>query len=189
MLPTQGTQNPLIYCTFYDSLPREDSHTNTTMRNLTPSIRFLDIVETADIAVVVKVVIAVVFSIVLEYAVRRTRLRRDPTTKEPSRGPLTLRISGIPGSITKAEFEEILKNVVHQISAASRLDDQSKLSFAPAHSRRAFIATATIHAPPSPPHLQSALGKNIPESNCLRVDLDFFGLTPLTNPGENCTVE
>ena len=101
--------------------------------------------------------------------------------------PLTLRISNIPGSISKDEFERILTDAAAGIIASSGAAHKPGLlgfSFAASgNSGGSFVATATFRASPSPTQLESAI-KRKPSLDWgrLRVDLDFFGLTPLTDP-------
>ena len=101
--------------------------------------------------------------------------------------PLTLRISNIPGSISKDEFERILTDAAGGIIASSGAAHKPGLlgfSFAASgHSGGSFVATATFRVSPSPTQLESAIKRkpNL-EWGRLRVDLDFFGLTPLTDP-------
>lgn len=101
--------------------------------------------------------------------------------------PLTLRISNIPGSISKDEFECILTDAAAGIIASSGAAHTPGLlgfSFAASgHSEGSFIATATLRTSPSPTQLESAI-KRKPNVDWgrLRADLDFFGLTPLTDP-------
>jgi hypothetical protein len=101
--------------------------------------------------------------------------------------PLTLRISNIPGNISKDEFERILTDAAAGIIASSGATHKPGLlgfSFAASgHSGGSFVATATFRVSPSPTQLESAIKRkpNL-EWGRLRVDLDFFGLTPLTDP-------
>jgi hypothetical protein len=101
--------------------------------------------------------------------------------------PLTLRISNIPGSISKDEFEYILTDAAAGIIAspgAAYTPGLLGFSFAASgHSEGSFVATATFRTSPSPTQLESAI-KRKPNLDWgrLRVDLDFFGLTPLTDP-------
>jgi hypothetical protein len=101
--------------------------------------------------------------------------------------PLTLRISNILGSISKDEFESILTDAAAGIIASSSAAHKPGLlgfSFAASgHSGGSFVATATFRVSPSPTQLESAIKRkpNL-EWGRLRVDLDFFGLTPLTDP-------
>jgi hypothetical protein len=100
--------------------------------------------------------------------------------------PLTLRISNIPGSISKDEFECILTDAAGIIASSGATHTPGLLGFsfaASGHSEGSFIATATLRTSPSPTQLESAI-KRKPNVDWgrLRVDLDFFGLTPLTDP-------
>jgi hypothetical protein len=103
--------------------------------------------------------------------------------------PLTLRISNIPGSISEDEFECILTDAAAGIIASSgAVYTPGLLGFsfaASGHSEGSFVATATFRTSPSPTQLESAI-KRKPNLDWgrLRVDLDFFGLTPLTDPIE-----
>lgn len=108
------------------------------------------------------------------------------TAKVPVK-PLTLRISNIPGSISKDEFERVLTDAAGGIIASPGAAHKPGLlgfSFAASgHSGGSFVATATFRVSPSPTQLESAIKrKQNLEWGRLRVDLDFFGLTPLTDP-------
>ena len=101
--------------------------------------------------------------------------------------PLTLRISNIPGSVSKDEFERILTDAAAETIASSGAAHKPGLlgfSFAASgQSGGSYTATATFLVAPSPTQLESAI-KRTPnlEWGYLRVDQDFFGLTPLTDP-------
>lgn len=103
--------------------------------------------------------------------------------------PLTLRISNIPGCMSKDEFEHILTDAAAEIiasSGAAHVPGLLGFSFAASgHSDGSFVATATFRMSPSPTQLESAIKRkpNVDWGH-LRVDLDFFGLTPLTDPIE-----
>jgi hypothetical protein len=101
--------------------------------------------------------------------------------------PLTLRISNIPRSISKDEFERILTDAAAEIIASSGAAHKPGLlgfSFAASgQSDGSYTATATFLAAPSLTQLESAIKrKQNLEWGYLRVDQDFFGLTPLTDP-------
>lgn len=149
----------------------------------------------------VSTVFAVLFSILLTLAIPITvgifRASRKPDVKKPRAAPLTFRISNIPRKIykggseenlTQKDFEAILNDI--QSGLSKKVDPsadppaQIQYSFAPsAHSAQSFVATATIYDPPAPSELESVIkGKIGGNSAQLRVDLDFFGLTPLTAP-------
>jgi len=101
--------------------------------------------------------------------------------------PLTLRISNIPGSISKDEFERVLMDAATGIIASSgTVHTVGLLGFsfaASGHSDGSIVATATLRMSPSPTQLESAIKRkpNVDWGH-LRVDMDFFGLTPLTDP-------
>ncbi|KAI9766643.1 MAG: hypothetical protein M1839_004798 [Geoglossum umbratile] len=101
--------------------------------------------------------------------------------------PRTLRIFNIPGGVSKSDFEAILARVAVEVNALSDAADQPGLlgwSFAPAaHSEGSFVATATFRASPAPVQLEAAIRRSAQlDWGRLRVDIDFFGLTPLADP-------
>jgi hypothetical protein len=113
------------------------------------------------------------------------------TKNERTEGsPLTLRVSNIPGSITKSDFQRILTNLDDEMSASCGAADQPGLlgwSFAPTavsgHSKKSFVGTITFNVSPAPAQLESAIKCNAKvDCGLLRVDFDFFGLTPLADP-------
>lgn len=127
------------------------------------------------------------------------RASRQPGEKKPRATPLTFRISNIPNQIykgsseenlTQKEFEAILNDVQRGLSRngghSADMPAQTLYSFAPsAHSTRSFVATATIYNPPAPSQLESEIKSKIGGNSAqLRVELDFFGLTPLSAPEE-----
>jgi hypothetical protein len=101
--------------------------------------------------------------------------------------PRTLRISNIPRSISKSDFEAILAHVALEVNALSDAADQPGLlgwSFAAAaHSEGSFVATATFCASLAPAQVEAAIRRSLQlDWGRLRVDTDFFGLTPLAEP-------
>ncbi|KAH8679043.1 hypothetical protein BGZ60DRAFT_513281 [Tricladium varicosporioides] len=141
----------------------------------------------------------IIFSILLTLAISITVGIFRASRKKPRAAPLTFRISNIPSKIykdgseenlTQKHFEAILNDI--QSSLSKKVDPstdspaQVQYSFAPsAHSAQSFVATATIYDPPAPSQLESVIkGKIGGNSAQLRVELDFFGLTPLTAPEE-----
>lgn len=138
-----------------------------------------------------KAVITAILSLVLAFAVARSnvvwRAVHRHWTKKARTGPLTLKISNIPGDITKEEFKGILTNVADETSALLDAADRPGLlswSFARSgHSEQSFVATVTFRVPPAPSQLESAIKRSMGAGSAhLRVDLDFFGLTPLADP-------
>ena len=101
--------------------------------------------------------------------------------------PITFRISNISRSITKREFEHVLISLAKEGSSWPNDADGSGLlgwSCTPSgHSEQSFTATATFRIPPAPSQLESAIMRTTSgDSTHLRVDMDFFGLTPLAHP-------
>jgi hypothetical protein len=121
------------------------------------------------ITIMASAILSLVLALVVWRAVHQT-----PT--KPARA-LTLRISNIPTNITKEKFRDVLANL-----AANQL--LLGWSFARSgHSERFFVGTATFDIPPAPNQLESAI-KRVLDAGLtqLRVDLDFFGITPLADP-------
>jgi hypothetical protein len=130
-------------------------------------------------------VITAILSLLLALAAWRLVPRTGTKPSRPK--PLTLRISNIPGNITRVGFEDILTGLADKSSTSLSAADQPQLlgwSFARSgHSEISSIATATFRVPPAPSQLESAIKSAIGAgSDHLRVDLDFFGLTPLADP-------
>jgi hypothetical protein len=110
----------------------------------------------------------------------------QPQTKARA-GPLTLRISNIPGGITRNAFKQILTDLAVKMTSSSGAPHQPRVlgwSFAASgHSKQSFVATATFHISLAPAQLESAIRRSVGiDWGRLRVDLDFFGLTPLADP-------
>lgn len=139
-------------------------------------------------------------SILLTFAIQmvgaKFRARRQPDGKQPPKS-LTFRISNIPSKIHKSGFEENLTNkdfeallndiqncLSKKADPSANLPAQLLYSFAPsAHSATSFVATATIYYPPAPSQLESIIKDKIGGNSAqLRVEHDFFGLTPLATP-------
>ena len=112
---------------------------------------------------------------------------RRPLVGKAQMKPRTLRISNIPEGISKGGFEAILARVAVELGTLSDATDQPRLlgySFAAAaHADGSFVATATFCAPPAPAELEDAIRRSSQTDWArLRVDMDFFGLTPLADP-------
>jgi hypothetical protein len=132
-------------------------------------------------------------SLVLVFAVARSdKLKvwraaaHRPRTKKACAKSLTLRISNIPRNITEGELQHMI-DLAGEVNASPGAADQPELlawSLARSgYSERSFVATATVREPPAPSQLESAIKRTIGiGSGQLRVDLDFFGLTPLADP-------
>jgi hypothetical protein len=135
--------------------------------------------------ITVAAVVTTILSLMLAFAmVWRAAYR--PWTKKPRIPPLTLRISNIPRNITEEEFRHIL-DLAGEINTSPGAADRPELlgwsCARSGHSERSFVATATFLVPPTPSQLESAIKRTLGvEAAQLRVDLDFFGLTPLADP-------
>jgi hypothetical protein len=90
-----------------------------------------------------------------------------------------------------------LDSLPGEIGTPPDLDIQTNLSrwsFAPAAastlSERFCVATVTFHVPPSLSELEAVIKRRIGvKASRLKVDLDFFGLTPLADPQQDVAVE
>lgn len=109
---------------------------------------------------------------------------------------LTFRVSNIPRQLTKERLGDILFGLTSKLepSGITVESNVAGWSFAPAAasglSERFSVATVTYRIPPSLSHLEKAIKSEIGiEASRLKVDVDFFGLTPLADPGEDATVE
>ena len=136
--------------------------------------------------ITVTAVVTAILSLALAFAVV-WRAAYRPWSKKARTTPLTLRISNIPRNITEEEFRHILIDLAGEINTSPGAADRPELlgwsCARSGHSERAFVATATFRVPPAPSQLESAIKRTIGvDSAQLRVDLDFFGLTPLADP-------
>lgn len=130
-------------------------------------------------------VAAFCFIFALVYLGRR-RTRAEKREKKPSF--LTVRISNIPKRLGKGEFHDILRNVSDTLSDTTQ-SNLLEWSYTPAAastlSGRFNVATVTFHTAPALDQLEAAFkGKIGLEANRLKVDQDFFGLTPLADPAQ-----
>jgi hypothetical protein len=133
----------------------------------------------------VTAVVTAILSLVLAFAVVWRAAYRP--SKKARTTPLTLRISNIPRSITEGEFRRILIDLAAEINTSAGAAVRPELlgwsCARSGHSERSFVATATFRVPPSPSQLESTIKRTMGvEAAQLRVDLDFFGLTPLADP-------
>ena len=142
------------------------------------------------------VFLSILLALAIQIAVAIFGASRQPDGKQPPK-PLTFRISNIPNkihkagfekSLTKEDFEALLNDIQNCLTKkadpSANLPAQLPYSFAPsAHSAASFVATATLHYPPAPSQLESVFQDKIGGNAAqLRVEHDFFGLTPLTAP-------
>lgn len=158
-----------------------------------------DVSVTTNVSAMLTVFLYVSLTLSVAIVAWTYRASRQPVEKKPCATPLTFRISNIPNQIykgsseenlTQKDFEAILNDVQRGLSRngghSADMPAQTLYSFAPsAHSTRWFVATATIYNPPAPSQLESEIKSKIGgDSDQLRVDLDFFGMTPLSAPEE-----
>lgn len=120
---------------------------------------------------------------------RNTTSGRNST---PGRN-LTCRISNIPARVSKKEFEVALRTSGANLRVFGISRSATALirwSYARSgHSPHFYVATATFSTSPAPDVLEASIKKQLRlESTDLRVDLNFFGLTPLADP-DKATVE
>lgn len=104
---------------------------------------------------------------------------------------LTVKISNIPKNVTREKLEHILAG-----TTSNGTDETNFIgsSFTPAAisglSDRFCVATATFRTAPACGELEIAIKRKIgPEASRLKVDEDFFGLTPLADPLQDTEVE
>ncbi|KAH0541631.1 hypothetical protein FGG08_003921 [Glutinoglossum americanum] len=158
-----------------------------TLPNGTGLERWAGMAESLDAAAGTAVAAAILsFLLALAFS----RFNSSWGSKTPVSSPRTFRISNIPRAITESQFRDILNNLGDDSDRPGLL----QLSFAPAaasaHSERSFVATATFLIPPVVDRLQSAIKRRVGDgSDSIVVDLDFFGLTPLSNPLQDPTVD
>jgi hypothetical protein len=158
-----------------------------------------DISVTINVSTVLTVLFYVFLTLPVAIVAWTFRASRQAGGKKPLATPLTFRISNIPSQIykggseedlTRKDFEAILNDVQRGLLKNEGYSDgmaaQILYSLAPSpHSARSFVATATIYDPPAPSQLESAIKSKIGGNSAqLRVELDFFGLTPLSAPEE-----
>ncbi|GFP53804.1 hypothetical protein TASIC1_0003018200 [Trichoderma asperellum] len=112
------------------------------------------------------------------------------------RRSLAFRISSIPRRVDKDEFRDILTRLpIKAEGTASQLKwaltgFSYSPSAAPDHAERYAVATATFANAPSPSELETAIKREIGiDASRLKVDLDFFGLTPLADPLRDIAVD
>ncbi|KAH8667741.1 hypothetical protein BGZ61DRAFT_365055 [Ilyonectria robusta] len=104
---------------------------------------------------------------------------------------LTVKISNIPKSVTREKLEHILAETT---SDGTNETNFIGSSYTPAAisglSDRFCVATATFRTAPSCGELETAIKREIgPEASRLKVDEDFFGLTPLADPLQDTEVD
>ncbi|KAM0457154.1 hypothetical protein ACHAPV_006793 [Trichoderma viride] len=114
-----------------------------------------------------------------------------------TRKSLTFRISNIPREVVdKDKFLDILTkppatagDTVNKLQS-TLLGFSYSPSAVPSHAGRYAVATATFEHAPTVSELEKFIKREIGvKASRLTVDLDFFGLTPLTNPLQDITVD
>lgn len=133
------------------------------------------------VAIAITAILALVVAFAIWRAVYHSKMELAQTK------PLTLRISNIPGNITKERLGDILTDLAVKMSTSTGAADRPQLlgwSFMRSgHTERSFVATATFSVPPAPSQLESDIKCAMDVGSAhLRVDSDFFGLTPLAGP-------
>lgn len=110
---------------------------------------------------------------------------------------LAFRISNIPREVVdKDKFLDILTKLPATAGDTVNKHQSTLLGFsyspsaAPSHAGRYAVATATFEHGPTVSELEKLIKHEIGvKASRLTVDLDFFGLTPLTDPLRDITVE
>lgn len=132
-------------------------------------------------------IITVVVATFLTFMAVYVALTRVQTRRLKRGKPLTYRISNIPISISREEFEAALTCSKDKLCHSDPFCPQPALlgwSYARSgHSSQFCVATATFSASPAADEVEAAMKRELNlETTYLRVDLDFFGLTPLVDP-------
>ena len=140
--------------------------------------------------------VALVLSLVFALAIACSNGKQKGDNQTKARVFVTFRISNIPKGVTKEQFRDILDSLSDEIITGpdTALTNYLGWSFAPAAasalSERFCVATTTFHIPPALDEVEAAIKRNIGvKAGRLRVDLDFFGLTPLADPQDDVAVE
>lgn len=114
-----------------------------------------------------------------------------------TRRSLAFRISNIPREVVdKDNFRDILIRLPAEAGDTASKSKWTLLGFsyspsaAPSQAERYAVATATFEDAPTVSELEKLIKREIGvKASRLTVDLDFFGLTPLTNSLQDITVE
>ena len=122
-----------------------------------------------------------------------TRRRVPKKLRTPHKFP-TFRISNIPREVTEDQFRDILTNLPVEVEGILGQPNLLGFSYSPAAvsglAERYWVATATFEGPLVSSDLETAIKRKIGVGAArLKVDLDFFGLTPLFHPPQNTDVE
>lgn len=140
--------------------------------------------------------LAGIAGIVFAWLFLSTGNKRSSIPPKTARRYLTFRISSIPRRVDKEEFRDILTRLpIKTEGIASQLKwNLIGFSYTPSaalsHADRYAVATATFANAPTLSELEKAIKRVIGiDASRLKVDLDFFGLTPLADPLHDVTVE
>ncbi|KAL7946857.1 hypothetical protein V8C42DRAFT_318947 [Trichoderma barbatum] len=113
-----------------------------------------------------------------------------------ARKSLAFRISSIPREVNKEEFHGILTRLPTRAGGTASNHKWTLLGFsyspsaAPSHAERYAVATVTFANAPTLSELEKSIKREIGiNASRLKVDLDFFGLTPLTAPLQDIAVD
>ena len=124
---------------------------------------------------------------------RGTRRRVPQKLRMPHKFP-TFRISNIPREVTEDQFRDILTSLPVDVEGILDQPNLLGFSYSPAAvsglAERYWVATASFEGPLVSSDLETAIKRKIGVGAArLKVDLDFFGLTPLFHPLQNTDVE
>ncbi|EHK19922.1 uncharacterized protein TRIVIDRAFT_122435, partial [Trichoderma virens Gv29-8] len=111
-----------------------------------------------------------------------------------ARRSLTFRISSIPRGVDREKFRDILTRLPTTNSARelkwTLLGFSYSPSAAPSQAQRYAVATATFANAPTLSELEKSIKREIGiDASRLKVDSDFFGLTPLADPSQDVAVD
>ena len=141
-------------------------------------------------------IFALVLSLAWVLIVQRSNVTPKQKKIKTFNTSLTYRISNIPRQLTKERFEEILFGLTKKITPSdiSAESNVAGWSYTPAAasglSERFSVATVTFRISPALSDLERVIKSEIGiEASRLKVDIDFFGLTPLADPEEDAAVE
>ena len=106
---------------------------------------------------------------------------------------LTFRVSNIPRHVTKDAFKKILDKLSDAGDTKSKyslVGYSYSLAAGDGLIERYWVATASLMPPPSPSQLEKALKRGLDSSaSRLRVDVDFLGITTLSDASQEPAVE
>lgn len=123
--------------------------------------------------------------------------RLATSKKKEGKRYLTYRISNIPRSVNKNELYNTFVDISGHVASPENASVPAQVlgwSCAPSPaaslSQRFQVATVTLGILITASKLEMELKRRLgPDASRLKVDADFFGLTPLSDPGDDATVE